>query len=75
MLKVLNTEMISNTYRGVAYSAKGRFSPQGRYFGEYRIGTQKEDEWVRCEALFATGPEALADARGAARAAIDQSLA
>lgn len=62
----------SAVYNGTKYSAKGRFSVQGGYAAEYRIGLAATDPWVRCEGRFDSWEDALEHAQVAARAAIDK---
>ncbi|AYZ69756.1 hypothetical protein EGY09_07045 [Stenotrophomonas maltophilia] len=62
----------SAVYKGTTYSAKGRFSVQGGYAAEYRIGLAATDPWVLCEGRFDSWEEALEHAQVTARAAIDK---
>lgn len=64
--------MSSAVYKGTKYSAKGRFSVQGGYAAEYRIGLAATDPWVGCEGRFDSWQDALEHAQVSARAAIDK---
>ncbi|CAH0175563.1 hypothetical protein SRABI102_01588 [Stenotrophomonas lactitubi] len=66
------SRMSSAVYKGTKYSAKGRFSVQGGYAAEYRIGLAATDPWVRCEERFDSWQDALDHAEVSARAAIDK---